>query len=314
MSCCRVSEIMSWYPAMTPMQKHNLLRFINYGRIGGTGKFVMLPVDQGFEHGPGRSFQPNPAGYDPVYHAKLAIDSGCNGYAAPLGQVEAASDIIAEADLPTILKVNSHDLMMPDDDDPNPAITSWVDDAVRLNCAAVGFTIYPGSLHSKDMYEQVRELAQDARAAGLVVVVWAYPRGSGLKAKEGLKSKDIETAVDVVCYAVHIAAQLGAHIIKCKPTSALVGLADHVKRGTYKDAPIDTLADRTKIVVKSAFDGKRIVINSGGEAKEDQEVLDEIKQLAEGTSFGSIVGRNAFQRSKDEAISLLHQIQDLYTK
>ena len=308
MNTDRVSEILSWYPAMTNQQKYNLLRFINYGRIGGTGKFVLLPVDQGFEHGPGRSFQPNPAGYNPLYHAQLAIDSGCNGYAAPLGQIEAAVDVITAASLPTILKVNSHDLMMPDDDDPAPSVTAWVDDAIRLNCAAVGFTIYPGSENSADMYEQVRELASDARTAGLVVVVWAYSRGSGLP------SKDVETAVDIVCYAVHIAAQLGAHIIKCKPTKAVIGLPDHIKRGTYNGVPIDTLADRTKIVVKSAFNGHRIVINSGGEAKSDQDVLDEIKQLANGGSFGSIVGRNAFQRAKDESISLLHQIQDIYTK
>jgi class I fructose-bisphosphate aldolase len=152
------------------------------------------------------------------------------------------------------------------------------------------------------MYEQVRELASDARAAGLVVVVWAYPRGSGLP------SKDVETAVDIVCYAVHIAAQLGAHIIKCKPSKAVIGLPDHVKKNTYEGVPIDTLADRTKIVVKSAFNGHRIVINSGGE------VLEEVTQLAAGGSFGSIVGRNAFQRAKDESIILLHQIQDIYTK
>jgi class I fructose-bisphosphate aldolase len=308
MGSSRVSEILSWYPALTNQQKHNLLRFINYGRIGGTGKFVLLPVDQGFEHGPGRSFQPNPAGYDPTYHAKLAVDAGCNGYAAPLGQIEAAADVIAAAELPTILKVNSHDLMMPDGDDPAPAVTAWVDDAVRLNCAAVGFTIYPGSVSSSEMYEQVRELASDARAAGLVVVVWAYPRGSGLP------SKDVETAVDIVCYAVHIAAQLGAHIIKCKPSKAVIGLPDHVKKNTYEGVPIDTLADRTKIVVKSAFNGHRIVINSGGEAKDDQDVLEEVKQLAAGGSFGSIVGRNAFQRAKDESIALLHQIQDIYTE
>ncbi len=308
MNTKRVAEILSWYPALTKQQRHNLLRFINYGRIGGTGKFVILPVDQGFEHGPGRSFEPNPAGYDPVYHAKLAIDSGCNGYAAPLGAIEAAADVIAEADLPVILKVNSHDLMMPDSSDPFPAVTAWVDDAVRLGCAAVGFTIYPGSVHSKEMYEQVKELAKDARSAGLVLVVWAYPRGSGLP------SKDVETAVDVCCYAVHIAAQLGAHIIKCKPTIGVIGLPDHVKRETYKNVPIDTLADRTKLVVKSAFDGHRIVINSGGEAKKEEDILEEVRQLAAGNSFGSIVGRNSFQRPKEESIALLHKIQDIYTK
>jgi class I fructose-bisphosphate aldolase len=300
----RVSEILSWYPSLTNMQRHNLLRIIRYGRIGGSGKFVILPVDQGFEHGPGRSFQPNPAGYDPLYHAQLAVDAGCNAYAAPLGALEAAMDVTAMTELPTILKVNSHDLMMPDGDDPFPAVTSWVDDAIRLNCAAVGFTIYPGSNRSREMYGQVRELVDDAKAAGKVVVIWAYPRGSGLP------SKDSETAVDICCYAVHI----GAHIIKCKPTKDLIGLPDHIKKGTYDGIPIDTLADRTKLVIKSAFNGHRIVINSGGEAKGNDEVLEEIRQLKDGGSFGSIVGRNAFQRPRDESISLLHQIQDIYTE
>lgn len=319
----RVQEIMSWYSALNARQKENLLRFINQGRLAGTGRFVFLPVDQGFEHGPGRSFQPNPAGYDPLYHAKLAIDSGCNGYAAPLGQIEAAIDIITEAQLPTILKVNSHDLMMPDASDPDPAVTAWVDDAERLGCAAVGFTIYPGSIHAKEMYQQVRELANDARSAGLVVVVWAYPRGSGLPKPADFTAKDdstelkidknmVESAVDIVCYGVHIACQLGAHIIKCKPSTELIALSDHIKRQTYKDVPIATLADRTKIVVQSAFGGKRIVINSGGDAKETGLILAEVRQLYAGGSFGSIVGRNSFQRSRDDGIALLHLIQNIY--
>lgn len=318
--------ILSWYPALTSAQELNLRRIINYGRLGGTGKFVILPVDQGFEHGPGRSFQPNPVGYDPVYHAQLAIAAGCNAYAAPLGALEAASLAvlsITNDQLPTILKVNSHDLMMGDTDDPLPALTAWVDDAVRLGCAAVGFAIYPGSVHSRTMYQQVKELAADARKAGLVVVLWAYPRGSGLPTLDevhkasGSKYKviskgDIEAAVDLVCYGVHIAAQLGAHIIKCKPTTALIVLPDHIKRKTYEGVPIETLADRTRLVVKSAFDGHRIVINSGGEAKETEKILEEVRQLKAGGSFGSIVGRNSFQRPKEDGIALLHAIQDIY--
>jgi class I fructose-bisphosphate aldolase len=282
------------------------LRIINYGRIGGTGKFVILPVDQGFEHGPSRSFLPQPSGFDPRYHARLAVDGGCNAYAAPKGALAAAADLIAKEDLPTILKVNSHDLLMPDASDPFPAITSWVDDALELGCAAVGFSIYSGSVHSREMYDQARQLAQDARDAGLIVVLWAYPRGSGLP------SKAVETAVDVVCYGVHIAAQLGAHIIKCKPTIAKIGLPDHVRRETFKDVAIDTLAARTRLVMQSAFDGHRIVINSGGPAKGTEAILDEIRQLKDGGSFGSIVGRNTFQRPLKAAIELLHKIQDIH--
>jgi class I fructose-bisphosphate aldolase len=279
---------------------------MNHGRLAGTGKFVILPVDQGFEHGPGRSFEPNPAGYDPRYHAELAVKSGCNAYAAPLGAIEAAHDVIEKHKLPLILKVNNHDGMMPDDADPKMAVTSWVEDAVRLNANAVGFTIYPASAHAQAMYLELKQLVADARKAGLPVVVWTYPRGSGLE------SKDVETAVDVVAYAVHIAAQLGAHIIKCKPPKAALGLPDHIKREVYKNTPIQNLSDRIKIIIQAAFNGRRIVINSGGDAKGTDELLEEIRQLHAGGSFGSIVGRNSFQRPETEAIKLLNDIQDIY--
>lgn len=306
-------EILSWYPTLTDVQRANFTRLIEFGRIGGSGKFVILPVDQGFEHGPGRSFESNVSMYDPAAHVELAIGAGCNAYAAPLGALEAAYEVTQEVGVPTILKVNNHDSMMPDSADPFPAVTSWADDALRLGASAVGFTIYPGSVHAREMYSQLRDLVAAARKAGVIVVVWTYARGTGLTpADESLTSKDIETAVDVVAYGVQVAALLGAHIIKCKPPKALIGLSDSVKREVYKDTPIDTLSARIKIVMKAAFNGKRVVINSGGEAKEEQEILKEVHELKEGGSFGSIVGRNAFQRPQTEAIALLNKIQDIY--
>ena len=299
-----VERLLSYYPTLKDAQARNLRRIANHGRLAGTGKFVVLPVDQGFEHGPGPSFEPVPEGYDPVYHAKLASESGCNAYSAPLGFIEAAHDEIRRRDLPTILKVNSHDKMMPDGDDPKLAITAWVDDAVRLGCEGVGFAIYPGSKHAGEMYEQVRELVRDCRSAGIVVVLWAYSRGSGLGSTEA------ETALDVVCYAVHIAAQLGAHIIKAKPPTSHLAFPESAE--TYANVPTDTLADRIRLVMRSAFDGKRIVINSGGVTRSRQDVIDEVTGLAQGGSHGSIVGRNAFRRPWDEAVSLLHDIQDTF--
>jgi len=302
----KINEILNWYPALTEAQTNNFVKLISYGRIGGTGKFVILPVDQGFEHGPARSFSPNPLGYDPRYHASLAVKSRCNAYAAPLGAIEAAADIIEEYKLPVILKVNNHDLMMPDEADALPALTGWVEDAVRLNAAAVGITIYPGSAHAREMYQQVKKLAHDARKAGLVVVVWTYPRGSGIPSKEA------ETAVDVVSYAVHIAAQLGAHIIKCKPTTALVALPGNVKKKVYEGLSVATLTERTRLVIEAAFGGRRVVVCSGGETKDTAILLDEVRELKAGGVHGSIVGRNAFQRPEAEAISLLHAIQEIY--
>ena len=146
----RVREILSWYGADNPGTLTNLARLLNTGRLGGTGKLVILPVDQGFEHGPARSFAANPPAYDPRYHFELAIEAGCNAYAAPLGFLEAAARDYA-GEIPLILKVNNHDLTLSESD-PSQAQTGTVEDALRLGCAAVGFTIYPGSTHRLEMY------------------------------------------------------------------------------------------------------------------------------------------------------------------
>jgi len=299
----RVREILSWYSSDNPGTLNSLARLLNHGRLGGSGKLVILPVDQGFEHGPARSFAPNPAGYDPRYHFELAIDAGCNAYAAPLGFLEAGAAEFAGR-IPTILKLNNSD-SLTGGDDPCPAITGSVGDALRLGCAAIGFTIYPASGLRNVMFEQIRELAEEAKSVGLAVVVWSYPRGSGI-------SKKGETAVDVVAYAAQIAAQLGAHLIKVKPPT------EHIEQDAARKVfekhkiPVATLADRVRHVVQSAFAGRRIVIFSGGEAKDKEGLMGEIRGIAEGGGFGSIIGRNSFQRPKAEAIELLHDVMDVY--
>jgi class I fructose-bisphosphate aldolase len=153
----RVKEIISWYDSANPGIKANLYRMLMHGRLGGTGKMVILPVDQGFEHGPARSFAVNPPAYDPRYHFQLAIDAGCSAYAAPLGMLEAGAAAYA-GQIPLILKLNSHDVLH-DEPDPLSSLTGSVRDAQRLGCAAIGFTIYPGSANIQLMYEQVRQLA-----------------------------------------------------------------------------------------------------------------------------------------------------------
>ena len=295
----RVKQILSWYPSDNPGTLANLHRLL----MAGTGKLVILPVDQGFEHGPARSFAPNPEGYDPDYHFQLALDAGCNAYAAPLGFIEAGAARFA-GQIPTILKLNNSDSLFGGND-PAPAVTGSVDDALRLGCAAIGFTIYPASAARNEMYQQIRELGEEAKRKGLAVVVWSYPRGSGI-------SKKGETAVDVVAYAAQIAAQLGAHLIKVKPPTEHIEQEAAKKVYESERIPIATLADRIRHVVQSAFAGRRIVIFSGGEAKGKDAVLAEIRGIAEGGAFGSIVGRNSFQRAKAEGIELLHEIMDIY--
>ncbi len=297
----KVKRILANYESDCPGTKANLARILMQGRLAGTGKLVILPVDQGFEHGPARSFAPNPEGYDPHYHYQLAIDAGLSAYAAPLGFIEAGADTFAGA-IPTILKVNSSDSHATEKDQ---AITGSVDDALRLGCSAIGFTIYPGSEYQFEMMEEIREMAEEAKSVGLAVVVWSYPRGGNLT-KEG------ETAIDVTAYAAHLAAQLGAHIIKVKPPT------DHIEqdeaRKVYEKQKIDisTLSARIAHVIQSSFNGRRIVVFSGGAAKDTEGLLNEVRQLRDGGASGSIIGRNSFQRPREDALDLLGRIVDIY--
>jgi len=300
----RVREILSWYAGSNPGTLSNLARMLNHGVLGGSGKMVILPVDQGFEHGPARSFAPNPAGYDPQYHFKLAIESGCNAYAAPLGFLEAgAADFAGE--IPLILKLNNSDTLY-DTPDPCSAVTGSVGDALRLGCAAIGYTIYPGSALRNEMYENLRELAEEAKSVGLAVVVWSYPRGSGI-------SKDGETAIDVVAYAAQIAAQLGAHVVKVKPPTALLEQKEAKKVYEAQQIPITTLGDRIRHVVQSTFNGRRVVIFSGGAKGSDDKVFDEVRGIRDGGGFGSIIGRNSFQRPRADALKFLDTVMKIYS-
>src|SRR6476661_3231058 len=174
-----VKAILANYESDNPGTKANLARILMQGQLGGTGKLIILPVDQGFEHGPARSFAVNPDAYDPHYHFQLAIDAGLSAYAAPLGMIEAGADTFA-GQIPTILKVNSSNSLARAKENPNQAVTATVKDALRLGCSAVGFTIYPGSDVAFDMMEEIAEMGREAKANGLAVVIWSYPRGGTL--------------------------------------------------------------------------------------------------------------------------------------
>jgi class I fructose-bisphosphate aldolase len=299
----RVKEILSWYGSDNVGTLTNLARLLRHGALGGTGRLVILPVDQGFEHGPARSFAMNPDAYDPRYHFALAVEAGLSAYAAPLGFLEAGAREFA-GEVPLILKVNNHDVLR-EERDPSQALTASVADAVRLGCIGIGFTIYPGSEQRLAMYSQLRALAEEARRQGLIVVVWSYPRGSGL-------SKEGETAIDVTAYAAHIAAQLGAHVIKVKLPTA--HLEQPAARQVYERerVPVATLTERVRHVVQAAFSGRRVVLFSGGPADTDEAVFEQVRAVRDGGGFGSIIGRNSFQRRKPEALRFLRTILDIY--
>ena len=300
----KVINILNNYKSDNPGVRANLARILMHGKLGGSGKLIILPVDQGFEHGPARSFAVNPVAYDPEYHFNLAIDAGLSAFAAPLGLIETCASSYA-GQIPLILKINSSNSLSRNSDAPTQAITGSISEAIRLGCSAIGFTIYPGSDDSLNMISEIQELAAEAKSHGLAVVVWSYPRGGNI-------SKEGETAVDIVSYAAHMAALIGAHIIKVKPPTEF--LEDTNAKKVYVDnkIPISTLRDRIKNVVESCFQGKRIVIFSGGSAKNTEGLLNEIREIYNGGGFGSIIGRNSFQRPKKEALVLLSQIIDIY--
>ncbi|MCE3255698.1 MAG: fructose-bisphosphate aldolase [Rickettsiaceae bacterium] len=300
----QVKKILSHYESDCPGTKTNLARILMQGKLGGTGKMVILPVDQGFEHGPARSFAVNPEAYDPHYHFQLAIDAGLSAFAAPLGMIENGADTFAGA-IPTILKVNSSNALHNGGTAPYQATTASVKDAIRLGCSAIGFTIYPGSDAAFEMIEEIRELSEEAKSHGLAVVVWSYPRGGDL-------SKAGETALDISAYAAHIAALIGAHIIKVKlPTAALENL-EAIKVYDKAKIPAKTLEQRVSHIVQSCFNGKRLVVFSGGNAKGENELYNEVRDIYRGGGNGSIIGRNTFQRPRVEALAMLDKIIKIY--
>jgi len=265
-----VQKILANYESDNPGTKANLCRILMNGKLGGTGKMIILPVDQGFEHGPARSFAPNPAAYDPHYHFQLAIDAGLNAFATPLGMMEAGADTFA-GQVPTILKVNSANALLP----------------------------------NLEMMEEITMMIEEAKAKGIAAVVWSYPRGEAI-------TKAGELAIDVSSYAAHMAALLGAHIIKVKLATADM-MQDEAKK-VYKSEKIavKTQADRVADVVKSSFNGRRLVVFSGGSKKGANSVYDDARAIRDGGGNGSIIGRNTFQRERGEALEMLGKLIEIY--
>ncbi len=299
----KVKRILSNYESDCPGTKANIARILMQGKLAGSGKMIILPVDQGFEHGPGRSFGINPAAYDPLYHYQMAVDAGLSAFAAPLGMLEAGASTFAGA-IPTILKINSSISLLPGGDDADQAVTGSVADALRLGCSAIGFTIYPGSNRTLDMLEELRELSEEAKSCGLAVVVWSYARGN--------MSKEGETGIDTISYGAHMAALMGAHIIKVKLPTDFLENAEAKKE--YVSQKIDISTQRTRVghVVQACFKGRRLVVFSGGVAKDLNGVYQDARDIRDGGGNGSIIGRNAFRRSREEAMKMLETLVKIY--
>ncbi len=299
----QIKAILNNYESDSPATKKNLARVLMHGRLAGTGKLIILPVDQGMEHGPARSFAINSAAYDPHYHYQLAIDAGLNAYAAPLGALECGAASFAH-EIPTILKLNNAICL---NSEKNQGITGSVSEALRLGCVGIGYTIYPASDYFYEQMGMLQEIIEEAKSVGLITVIWSYPRGPSL-------DKDGETAIDVCAYAAHIAAQMGAHIIKIKPPTAHLHLPEAKKVYEKEKIDISTLKKRTEHIIQSAFAGRRLVIFSGGSHTSEKNLFETYQSLKEGGASGAIIGRNVFQRPKNEALALLDKLVEIFKK
>lgn len=293
-----IDKILSYYSSECPGIRTNLARLLNHGKLAGTGKLLIQAVDQGFEHGPARSFVDNSSAMDPNYHFQMACDAGISGYAAPLGWLQQAVDNFV-GKVPAILKLNSNNSLYSSKNQPDQTMTASVDDALRLGCVAVGFTLYPGSDTNHHLMAEAKEVIAEARSKGLPTILWSYARGGDLQ-------KEDESALDVTAYGAHMACLLGAHIVKVKLPNERIAMKTNEK--AYAKIPKNTLEERLKHVVDCCFMGKRIVIFSGGETKNDQELLSDVTAIKNAGGFGSIIGRNIFQRSQEDAIDILSKM------
>ncbi len=273
---------------------HRLL--YKYGPANGT--LLMLPIDQGLEHGP-RDFFPNPAAKDPSFQLRLAKEGGFSGIVFQIGLAEKYMNEYA-GQVPLVLKLNGK-TEIPSDKQPISPNIATVEDAVRLGADAVGYTLYVGSPLQADDFGQFREVREDAERYGMPIIVWAYPRGEAIDAKGG---RDSLYAVD---YAARVANELGADIVKVNVP----------KIDPEKDAaapkPYNTLhvsrEEAVRMVVESA--GRTLVLFSGGEMQGDEDVIEKARIAMAGGATGVIFGRNVWQRPYDEALKLSAQIRDM---
>jgi class I fructose-bisphosphate aldolase len=156
-----------------------------------------------------------------------------------------------------------------------------------------------------DMMEEIAEMALEAKSYGLAVVIWSYPRGGDL-------SKEGETAVDVCAYAAHIAALLGAHIIKVKPPTMHIEMEENKKALDKANVSLASLTERIRHVTQACFAGRRLVVFSGGAGKVLDDLYNEAIAIRDGGGNGSIIGRNTFQRPRDEALTMLAKLIEIY--
>lgn len=295
-----------------PNVLRNLQALFNHGRLAGSGYLSLLPVDQGVEHSAGASFAPNPQFFDPQNIVELAIEGGCNGVASTMGVLAIVARKYAHK-IPMILKINHNELLTY----PNAydqTLFASVDQAFDMGACAVGATVFFGSEQSRRQIQEVSEAFEHAHNLGMATILWAYTRNNAFKTAE----QDYHVSADLTGQANHLAATIGADIIKQKMATnnggytALKFGKTHPK--VYSELTTEHPIDLVRYQVANCYMGRIGMINSGGESGKDdlhQAVRTAVINKRAG-GMGLISGRKAFQKPFAEGIQLLNAIQDVY--
>ncbi len=295
MEVSSATEQKSLLATLAPGKRTRLRRLLfEFGP--GNGSLLLLPIDQGIEHGP-RDFFPNPASKDPEYQFRLAAEAGYSAIACQIGLAEKYYPDYA-GQVPLLLKVNGK-TDVPPADEPLSTTNASVEDAVRLGADAVGYTLYVGSPRQDQDLHQLKGVREDCDRYGMPLVIWAYPRGSAIKAKGG---QDSFYAID---YAARMAMEMGADVVKLNLPIP----------GPHKDSPAPydelevTQEEAVAQVVASA--GRSLVVLSGGSKIDDEQLLQQTRYIMECGGSGVIYGRNVWQREHSEAVEIIEQIKEI---
>ncbi len=293
----RVKKLLSLYESDNPGTKTALARVLMEGKLAGSGRALILPIDHSFSKG----LIPNPAGSDPQYHFQLAVDAGLSALAAPMRMLEAAADAFAGS-MPLILQMNSGEAFAHHTSDGHSPIRASLRDALRLGCAGVACTINPTQDKTSAAFEDIVQLVEEAKSYGLFAMIWA-------SADSGAAGS--ETALDGVSHAAGVASAIGAHLVCVKvPASHLensVAAADPVR--ALVTAP---LSDRVRHVRKSCGNGRRIVVFAGEDIVADSDLFEDIRGIRDGGGHGYVLPANSLYRPYDPALQILDESVRIY--
>jgi class I fructose-bisphosphate aldolase len=282
----------------TAQGKHVRLHRLLHQHGPANGTLLVLPLDQGLEHGP-TDFFPNPPALDTTFQCRLAVEGRFSAIALEIGLAEKYADEYAGR-VPLILKLNGKTNIPPDDEAVSPLLSS-VEDAVRLGADAVGYTLYVGTPRQDFEFLQFATVRRDAERFGMPVVMWAYPRGSAVEAKGG---KGSLYAID---YAARVAEELGADIVKLHEPADDTSGCPEPYRSLHEDP-----AARLRRVVRSA--GRCLVLFSGGSRLDADQAIAKVDLCMQAGATGVIFGRNLWQRPYPEALAVTERVHQVLAR